>query len=87
MPPIVFAKSAQFERALACQIVLLAPVAPHFASELWCMFISAPDRLCASEEICWNRGVFEQTWPKIDSDYNMDLICQVKKGLLLCFSF
>lgn len=85
MPFIVFAKSLQFERALACQIIMLAPIAPHFASELWSGFVSAPNRLNTTEEIDWEKNVLEQRWPKIDSNYNMDLICQVIKctGLFL----
>lgn len=52
-------------------------MAPHFASELWSGFISAPGKLNDSGEIQWDRGVLEQKWPEIDRDYNMDLICEV----------
>lgn len=76
-PATVFARSLQFERALACQIILLAPMAPHFASELWSGFVSAPNRLTTNEEIQWDKGVLEQRWPDIDYDYNLDLVCQV----------
>lgn len=77
MPPAVYAYSLQFERALACQIILLAPMAPHFASELWSGFVSAPNRLNNTQEILWDREVLEQNWPVIDRDYNLDVICQV----------
>lgn len=65
----------QFERALATQIILLAPIAPHFASELWSGFISAPNRL--GSEIKWDKLVLEQDWPEVDMNYNLDLVCQV----------
>lgn len=77
MPPTIFATSSQFERALACQVIMLAPVAPCFASELWSGFVSAPHRLNNTEEIAWDKDVLEQRWPKIDSNYNMDIVCQV----------
>ncbi|XP_018563996.1 probable leucine--tRNA ligase, mitochondrial [Anoplophora glabripennis] len=76
-PPAIFAYGLQFERALATQIILLAPMAPYFASELWSGFIAAPNRLNNSEEIRWDKSVFEQTWPETDMDYNLDLVCQV----------
>lgn len=80
VPPAIFAHSLQFERALACQIILLAPMAPHFASELWSGFVSAPNRLNNTQEILWDKTVLEQKWPEIDVDYNLDLICMVKKN-------
>lgn len=79
MPPCVFAHSLQFERALACQIVLLAPMAPHFASELWSGFTSASNRLNNSNnEILWDKTVLEQKWPVLDNNYNLDLVCRVR---------
>ncbi|KAJ8954021.1 hypothetical protein NQ318_004314 [Aromia moschata] len=77
MPASIFAHSLQFERALAAQIIMLAPMAPHFASELWSGFVSAPNRHNNSSEIAWDKSVFDQTWPETDMDYNLDLICQV----------
>ena len=35
----------QFERALCDLIIMVAPFAPHFASELWRGVTSAPNRL------------------------------------------
>lgn len=32
--------SEEFERTLAAQIIMLSPVTPHFASELWAGFSS-----------------------------------------------
>lgn len=79
MPPAVFAYSPQFERALAAQIILLAPMAPSFASELWSGFVSAPNRL-NENEFRWDKMVLEQKWPEIDSEYKVDLVCEVSKN-------
>ncbi|XP_066156838.1 probable leucine--tRNA ligase, mitochondrial isoform X2 [Euwallacea fornicatus] len=76
-PPAVICHSLQFERALATQLMLLAPMAPHFASELWSGFVSAPNRLNMSNEILWERGVLEQKWPETDMDYQLELGCQI----------
>ncbi|KXJ76256.1 hypothetical protein RP20_CCG010031 [Aedes albopictus] len=74
----VVAFSPQYERAIAAQIIMLAPMAPHFASELWEQFRALPHRLnCSSEEIQWDRGVFEQSWPVVDEDYPLDLTFKV----------
>ncbi|KAK9878828.1 hypothetical protein WA026_003663 [Henosepilachna vigintioctopunctata] len=77
MPPYVIAKSKQYERALATQIILLAPMAPHFASELWSGFIQAPNHLNDSNEIFWNKPVLEQKWPETDLHYKLELLCKV----------
>uniref|UniRef100_A0A1Y1NIH6 leucine--tRNA ligase n=2 Tax=Photinus pyralis TaxID=7054 RepID=A0A1Y1NIH6_PHOPY len=75
VPPALFARSLQFERALGDQLIIIAPMAPHFASELWEAYASAENRL--SREVRWDKGVFEQSWPVVDYDYGLDLICQV----------
>ena len=76
-------RGLHFERALACQIIMLAPMAPHFASELWSGFVSAPHRLNTStDEIDWNSKVLEQSWPNVDMNYALDLICMVSTFFL-----
>ncbi|XP_037939250.1 probable leucine--tRNA ligase, mitochondrial [Teleopsis dalmanni] len=68
----------QFERALASQIIMLAPMAPHFASELWSKFASTPNRLNATtDELQWDNDVLSQRWPEIDMDYKLDLTIKV----------
>lgn len=37
-------ESIQYERALGVQIIMLAPLAPHFASELWSAFVDNAHR-------------------------------------------
>ncbi|ALC43061.1 Aats-leu [Drosophila busckii] len=68
----------QFERALAAQIIMLAPMAPHFASELWSKFVSVRGRLNnASEELQWSEDVLKQRWPDVDASYELDLSIKV----------
>ncbi|TDG53315.1 hypothetical protein AWZ03_000130 [Drosophila navojoa] len=68
----------QFERALAAQIIMLAPMAPHFASELWSKFVSIPGRLNAeSEELQWTEDVLAQHWPDVDAAYQLDLSIKI----------
>lgn len=64
-------KSREYERALAVQIIMLAPFAPHFASELWAIFRSAKYHLVDDTEVDLNKDLFEQRWPDIDMDYNL----------------
>lgn len=70
--------SIEYERLLAVQIIMLAPMAPHFASALWSGFISAPGRINHNwEQISWENDVINQKWPEVDSDYNLNLYCMV----------
>lgn len=62
-------------------MILLAPMAPHFASELWSGFTSVPNRLNTSSEVNWDKTVLEQKWPIVDFDYKLDLVCQAS---LIC---
>lgn len=65
----------EYEKALAVQIIMLAPIAPHFAAELWAGFLQAPNRL--SDRIIWDKPVNLQPWPKVDSNYCLDLQIRV----------
>uniref|UniRef100_T1GTD5 leucine--tRNA ligase n=1 Tax=Megaselia scalaris TaxID=36166 RepID=T1GTD5_MEGSC len=67
-----------FERALATQIIMLAPMAPHFASELWSKFCSTPNRLNPeSDELQWNEDVLCQRWPSVDLQYKLDFTVRI----------
>ncbi|XP_021187307.3 probable leucine--tRNA ligase, mitochondrial [Helicoverpa armigera] len=78
LPPEVLAKSKEFEKALAVLIIMLAPVTPHFCSELWAGLQSAPHRICdASNLINWDKNVLEQTWPQVDDQYELSFLCKV----------
>ncbi|KZC11763.1 putative leucine--tRNA ligase, mitochondrial [Dufourea novaeangliae] len=75
-------KSREFERALAVQIIMLAPVAPHFASELWAAFCSIEHHLINESEVKLDKDVMEQDWPDIDMDYRMVITLTVNNKLV-----
>lgn len=57
---------------------MLAPMAPHFSSELWSKFVSAPKRLnCSPTDFNWETDVLAQRWPEIDQQYKVDLTVKV----------
>ncbi|OAD55694.1 putative leucine--tRNA ligase, mitochondrial, partial [Eufriesea mexicana] len=66
-------KSREYERALAVQIIMIAPFAPHFASELWSAFSAAKYHLISEDEVKLDKDVMEQRWPEIDTNYKMSL--------------
>ncbi|KAL4712768.1 hypothetical protein ACJJTC_008065 [Scirpophaga incertulas] len=72
VPREVIAKSEEFEIALATLIIMLAPVAPHFSSELWSGLRSAPNRI-SNDLFAWNKNVVEQLWPIVDGADRCDL--------------
>ncbi|XP_037807422.1 probable leucine--tRNA ligase, mitochondrial [Lucilia sericata] len=77
-PKHIIRYGKHYERALAAQIIMLAPMAPHFASELWSKFASAPQRLNTSAtELQWDKDVLSQQWPEIDQNYQLDLAIKV----------
>lgn len=66
--------SKEYERALAALIVMMAPMAPNFASELWTRFLLVPNRIDQGEAIIrWSKDVLEQKWPTIDESYQNSL--------------
>lgn len=71
----------QFELTLATLIKMMAPMAPHFASELWSQFLLAPNRLQTdlNTVINWNEDVLQQSWPAVDIDYKLDIRYKVSK--------
>lgn len=53
---------------------MLAPLAPHFASECWSRLALAPNRVTATSPLAdWSRDVLEQRWPEVDQDFGLDL--------------
>lgn len=76
-------KSREYERALAVQIIMLAPFTPHFASELWATFCMVKHRLIDNNEVSLDKDVFEQKWPEIDIDYKLVLNVYVNKRQFL----
>ncbi|XP_053659478.1 leucine--tRNA ligase, mitochondrial [Anopheles marshallii] len=81
-PPDVVTFGRQYERALAAQIVMLAPMAPHFAAELWHQLVTAPHRVEERDAssgcvLQWDGTVFDQRWPEIDEDFPLDLTFKI----------
>lgn len=75
VPPEIIARSSEFEQALAYLIIMLSPVAPHFSSELWAGFVSAPNRM--TSQFDWDKGVLEQSWPTVDDNFKLSFQCKV----------
>ncbi|XP_063821308.1 leucine--tRNA ligase, mitochondrial [Ostrinia nubilalis] len=79
VPAEVIAYSKEYEQALASLIIMLSPVTPHFSSELWAGFLSAPNRVSTHlpNYIDWEKSVLDQHWPEVDDDYNLSFLCKV----------
>lgn len=58
---------------------MLAPFAPHFASELWSGFCSATNRISDSSEFQWDKDVLEQMWPQVDMKYALKVRVRVSR--------
>ncbi|KAK3584562.1 hypothetical protein CHS0354_030569 [Potamilus streckersoni] len=67
-PEFLMGHSIQFERALADLIIMTAPFAPSFASELWTGMASVASR---KTEHNWDKHVLEQMWPTVDMNYEL----------------
>lgn len=77
-PKGVMKSGPQFEATLAAQLIMLAPLAPHFASECWYRLASAPKKADLSPiGIDWSKDVLEQKWPEVDMEYNLDFTIYV----------
>jgi len=63
--------AAEFQHLLGSILILLAPIAPHFTSELWAGLRTVPVK--HSQDLDWNAGLFQQTWPEVDPTYNMPI--------------
>jgi leucyl-tRNA synthetase len=64
---------------------MLAPMAPHFASELWSKLQETKNRLNVdTSEINWDKGVFEQAWPVVDKHFMLDFT--IKVSLFFCLN-
>ncbi|NXG04943.1 SYLM protein, partial [Sakesphorus luctuosus] len=59
--------SPEFEDALASLCIMVAPMAPHIASEMWKGLAHMQNKLCTHHH--WHVDVLHQSWPKVDPDY------------------
>ncbi|CAL7945583.1 unnamed protein product [Xylocopa violacea] len=73
-------KGREYERALAVQIIMLTPFAPHFASELWAAFSMTKHHLISEDEVKLDKDVIEQKWPEIDMNYKMTLDVKINNA-------
>lgn len=66
---------------------MLAPLAPHFASELWSGFCSVPrltsEKNIDKQEIQWDKDVLQQKWPEVDMEYELDLTVYVSREIMI----
>ncbi|XP_045584037.2 probable leucine--tRNA ligase, mitochondrial [Procambarus clarkii] len=67
--PRCCALSEEFELTLGALIIMLAPLTPHFASELWAGYCS----VATSPHTKHDLPVVEQSWPEVDQDYSLSL--------------
>lgn len=80
----VVALGKNYEWSLAVQIIMLAPMAPHFASELWTRFTSAKNRVGADDDrINWNGDVFSQKWPQVDPGHEVEVTIKTSNNVVL----
>ncbi|KAM9386486.1 leucine--tRNA ligase, mitochondrial [Phaethornis superciliosus] len=66
-PQPLILHSTEFEDALATLCIMLAPMAPHIASEMWKGLAHVQNKLCSHHH--WDADVLHQAWPKVDPEY------------------
>merc|ERR1712032_1359194 len=72
VPGQVKSDAPEYQRLVGDILILLAPIAPHLATELWECFRSAPKPLW--EGFKWNETVWQQEWPSLDLNTNLELM-------------
>ncbi|XP_071958482.1 probable leucine--tRNA ligase, mitochondrial [Antedon mediterranea] len=71
VPDTVSMSSVEYEDALASLCVMLAPMAPHIASEMWQGLASVAE---PSSKYQWDKTVLEQNWPVLEEYSTEDMI-------------
>jgi len=71
VPGQVKAEAPEYQRIVGDILILLAPIAPHLATELWESFRSVPKQLW--EGYNWEETVWQQQWPSLDLNTNLEL--------------
>ncbi|GFW17219.1 putative leucine--tRNA ligase, mitochondrial [Trichonephila clavipes] len=69
------AQTEAYEKALSDLLVMLAPLAPHFTSELWTAFSSAAVGRNSTYDL--TKPIFHQTWPRIPADCPMEIVIKI----------
>lgn len=63
-------------------------MAPHFASEMWSRFVSAPDRkILNPQEIDWSSNVLCQRWPEVDDHHPLNIAVKINNLDIVTFKF
>ncbi|GFR31740.1 probable leucine--tRNA ligase, mitochondrial, partial [Trichonephila clavata] len=73
--PKAMAQTEAYERTLSDLLVMLAPLAPHFTSELWTAFCSAAVGRNSIYDL--TKPVFYQTWPRIPANCPMEIVIKI----------
>ncbi|KFM61036.1 putative leucine--tRNA ligase, mitochondrial, partial [Stegodyphus mimosarum] len=70
--PKAMAQSEAFKETFGTLLIMLAPLAPHFASELWTAFCSVAlgGQKCSFD---LNKPVLLQKWPEFDENCEMEI--------------
>ncbi|CAG0913886.1 unnamed protein product [Notodromas monacha] len=69
-PRSVVEKSKEYEKLLAAHIIMLAPLAPHLACELWDGIAAVQNH--AVEDFDWGTNVLLQKWPQVDDNFPLN---------------
>ncbi|KAG8188592.1 hypothetical protein JTE90_005948 [Oedothorax gibbosus] len=73
--PKAMAQTEEYECCLAALLIMLAPIAPHFTSELWKAFGSAATGSKYPYDL--KNPVLHQKWPQIDENCDMEINIKV----------
>ncbi|XP_055934814.1 probable leucine--tRNA ligase, mitochondrial [Argiope bruennichi] len=73
--PKPMVQSEVFESTLGVLLIMLAPMAPHFTSELWSAFCSAASGKDSTYDL--TKPVLHQKWPEIPVDCPMEIVIKI----------
>ncbi|XP_064641468.1 probable leucine--tRNA ligase, mitochondrial isoform X2 [Lineus longissimus] len=76
LPDYVVQRSALFEQALCDLVIMLSPMVPMFASELWAGLSSIQSK---SGDYNWDVCLLDQAWPKVDAGYHINMMVTVNR--------
>ena len=71
VPGQVKQQAPEFQQIIGDILIILAPMAPHLATELWECFRTVPNRLTDSFD--FDKNIWHQKWPELYQTDNMEL--------------
>merc|ERR1712059_133549 len=77
VPGQVKQASPEYQQLVGDILLVLAPLAPHLASELWECFRTVPNRM--SDKFDFDTNVWHQSWPELEPTTNLDLKVMANK--------